>query len=72
MGCLTKDNRWCEDIPFGRWKTRGYLRTVPGGYLIFLRRNIREHNGFRWAVASEINRRRLLAESLSQILESNT
>lgn len=52
-----------HDIPFGHWKTRGYIRTVPTAYLVRLRRQLTRHSGFRWAVAAEINRRRIAAES---------
>jgi hypothetical protein len=52
-----------HDIPFGYWKTRGYLRTVPLSYLIRIRRQLARHNAFRWAVAVEINRRIAAAES---------
>lgn len=45
------------DIPYGYWKTRGYIRTVPLPYLMMLRRQLKRHNAFRWAVAVEINRR---------------
>lgn len=52
-----------QDIPFGYWKTRGYIRTVSTAYLVRLRRQLTRHNAFRWAVACELNRRLAAAES---------
>jgi len=51
-----------SDIPFGYWKSRGFLRTAPLAYLMRLRRQLSRHNAFRWAVACEINKRRIAAE----------
>lgn len=46
-----------SDIPYGYWKTRGYIKTVPTPYLVWLRRNLDRHSSFRWAIAVELNRR---------------